>query len=395
DRALAENIVAGVVKNLLLLQHLTQLYSGRSLKTIDASVQKIIAIALYQLRFLTRIPASAAVDEAVDQTHRFGFKSAGGFVNAVLRNATRDANPPLPAEQDDPREFARVVLSHPTEVFDRLTAHLGVTEALRICRHDQTEAPTIVRLFPGVTLDQLARPGVTLSPHNEPGLVVVEPAKLLLLSAWAEAGLAQAQDPTSAAVVPALDIQPGQTVLDRCCGRGTKTIQLHAFVGASGRVVAIDPAEDRIASLRATLEQRGIENIDAIRAGMLRELGATIPTQFDRILVDAPCSNSGVLARRGEARYRQTTASLTSVGKLQSAILDDCTGALAPGGRLAYATCSIWPEENEAIVAAFVKRHPEYTISSQRSTLPQSDDDPTHYHDGGYVAILERRSDVP
>ena len=391
DRGLAENILIGVVKNLLLLQHLTQHYSGRSLKSIDPAVQKILAVGLYQIRLLTRIPPSAAVDEAVEQTRRFGQKRASGFVNAVLRKATREPDVPLPSAEQDPRRYAGVVLSHPPEVFDRLVALAGVEEALRICRHNQAEAPTTVRLFRDVTLARLQHDGVTLAPHEQPGMVFVEPAKVSVLAAWAEQGLAQAQDPTSAAVVGHCDVQPGQAVLDRCCGRGTKTLQLRDALGASGQVVAVDPALARIASLKTLVQQRGLSNVHVHQAAMLRDLKDVVPDRFDRVLIDAPCSNSGVLARRPEARYAQHAEALRSVAKLQTDILDDTAGHVTAGGLLVYSTCSIWPEENGGVVSAFRQRHPEYELASETSTLPRSDGGPTAYRDGGYVAVLRRR----
>jgi 16S rRNA (cytosine967-C5)-methyltransferase len=390
DRALAEQLAIGVTKNLLLLQHLIQHYSNRSLKSIDPLVQKVLAIGLYQLRFLTRIPPSAAVDEAVDQGKRLGRGKAGGFVNFVLRQATRDPHPPLPSADADPREHARVVLSHPPELFDRYVHLVGVERALEMCRHDNAEPPTIVRLFAAVAPGALETAGVTLTPHEQPGMVVVEPAKVAVLAEWARRGLAQPQDPTSASVVPECDLHPGQMALDRCAGLGTKTLQMREAVGEAGTVVAMDPAEQRCGGLESLLAQRGIGNVRVFVAGRMRELPADAPRAFDRVLVDAPCSNSGVLARRPEARYQQVAAALASVGRLQREILDDTAGAVAPGGLLVYSTCSVWPEENERVVAAFLAGHPGFAMLRERATLPHSDGDPAHYRDGGYVAVLRR-----
>src|SRR5688500_13642170 len=125
DRALAEQITIGVIKNLLHLQHLISHYAERPLNKIDALAQKILAIGLYQLRFLTRIPASAAVDEAVEQSRRFGRHRATGFINAVLRKATREPNVPLPDKNDDPVGYAELVLSHPRELFAGLSQLFG------------------------------------------------------------------------------------------------------------------------------------------------------------------------------------------------------------------------------------------------------------------------------
>jgi 16S rRNA (cytosine967-C5)-methyltransferase len=393
DRALAEQILNGVIKNLLLLQHLTAHYADRPLRKIDPLAQKIIAIGLYQLRFLTRIPASAAVDEAVKQAKRFGAGRAAGFVNAVLRNATREPNPPLPTAEQDPARYAEVVLSHPPELFARLVYVLGVVDALRICTHNNDEPPTIVRLFPGVDIRSLDAENVMITPHEQPGMFVVTGAKQATLADWANQGIAQVQDPTAARVVPeACEVSPGQTALDRCAGLGTKTLQVRERVGDVGQVFAVDASAHRIAGLRRICQDRNLTNVHPIHGSVLNQLAGKLPETFDRVLVDAPCSNSGVLARRPEARYAQDDATLQSLAKLQRDILDDTASHVAPGGRLIYSTCSIWPEENEGCVAEFLKRHPAFTLVGERLTLPSMDDEGAEpgYHDGGYYAVLSR-----
>jgi 16S rRNA (cytosine967-C5)-methyltransferase len=389
DVGLGENIIAGVIKNLLLLQHLTQHYSGRNLKSIDPVVQKIVAIALYQLRFLDRVPASAAVDEAVEQTRRFGQSRASGFVNAVLRKATRDPSPPLPT-RDAAADFARVVLSHPPELFQRLQSLLGTEDALRFCEHDQLEPPTILRVSLGIDPSAFESEGVTTTPHAQSGMLVVAGARRAHLADWAARGLAQVQDPTAADVVRHVEAHPGDLAMDRCCGLGTKTLQLRAAVGETGRVVAIDPAEPRCQGLRQLLDRRDITNVDVRRAAWLRDLPDVASAQYDRILVDAPCSNSGVLARRPEARYAQTPPSLRSLANLQDDILADTAPAVKPGGLLVYSTCSVWPEENRQRVEAFLRKHSGFELRGDHTTLPSLSPEPTQYRDGGYWAILRR-----
>jgi 16S rRNA (cytosine967-C5)-methyltransferase len=392
DLALAENITVGVVKNLLLLQHLIQHYSGRDLKSIDVLIQKILAIGLYQLRFLDRIPASAAVDEAVRQTRRFGKTSAAGFVNAVLRKATRDPAPPLPP-RDSPAEYAHITLSHPIELFHKLEQLLGTQDALRFCEHDQLEPPIILRVSTEkpAELVRWVPPGITLTPHEQPGMYVVTGAKRSQFAEWAAKGLAQVQDPTAAAVASHLDLLPGQTVLDRCAGLGTKTLQLLDAIGSTGRVIAMDPAEPRCEGLRHLMVQRHIDNVAVYCAAWLSDLAGVLPAQFDRILADVPCSNSGVLARRPEARYSQTPTALESLVKLQDRILSDSAPFLCPGGLLVYSTCSVWPEENRERIEAFLQRHPDFELHHDQTTLPSLDSDPVAYRDGGYVAVLRRK----
>ena len=391
DLALAERILIGVIKNHALLVYLAQHYSKRSQRQIDPLVMKILSIALYQLRFLDRIPASAAVDEAVEQCRRFGRARAAGFVNAVLRNATRHPDVPLPDPQRDPESHAAVVLSHPREVFRRLTRIMSADDALAFCRHDNAKPPTLVRLFRGATIDQLATAGVTIAPHEQGGIYVVAGAKRAQIESWARRGLAQVQDATSAQAVEHLDLKPGQRVLDRCSGLGTKTLQIREHVGPDGALVAIDPSPQRCEGLRAMLEARGIENVTVHQVGMLGDLPSTGRDAFDRILIDVPCSNSGVLARRPEARYAQDERSLRSLEHLQRDILDDTAPYLVPGGLLVYSTCSVWPAENEDQVRTFLARHADYELRHSRATLPSFREiDPSRYHDGGFVAVLRR-----
>jgi 16S rRNA (cytosine967-C5)-methyltransferase len=385
DWALAEQITIGVIKNLLLLRHAIEHHSGRRIVEIDPVVQKILAISLYQLRFLTRIPASAAVDEAVQQAKRFGLGRAAGFVNAVLRNAVRQGPPPLPNPLADPVGYAEVALSHPQELFERMAALLGAVAALELCRHNNGVPPMIVRLMPGADPAALAAAGVNETPHEQAGMWVIEGAKVSHFAAWAAAGIAQVQDPTAALVAPACDVQAGQEVLDRCAGRGTKTLQLREAAGDGGSVYAIDASDARCADLREMVRARQLANITVLHGPTVADRGADLPATFDRILIDAPCSNSGVLARRPEARYTQTPKMLQSLAKLQYT-----APRAAVGGLLIYSTCSIWPEENGRQVERLMSAYPDFELRHQQTTWPHSGERAGEYRDGGYFAVLRR-----
>ncbi len=405
DWALAEQIVNGVVKNLLLLQEAIEHYSGKSLASVDPVVQKILAIALYQLKFLDRIPASAAVDEAVKQTKRFGQRRASGFVNAVLRNFERQPAPVVPDASADPEGYAELALSHPPELFRRLVVLLGAERALAFCRHDNAEPPTILRLFKGIECAALIEewerlrdrwkakglpelPAVEIGPHELPGLLVVRGARGAILAHWAKLGLAQVQDATAAGVVEKMRITPGLRVLDRCAGLGTKTMQIQERIDVDGEVFAMDSSIFRTVGLRQLLLDRGITNVRVVLGSELSETGAEVPDSFDRILIDVPCSNSGVLARRPEARY---PLAVDSIAKVQRHILDDTVPRLASDGLLIYSTCSVWPEENEMQIRDFLSRNPGLELVEEHSTLPSFDETaPEKYHDGGYTAVVAR-----
>ena len=393
DLALSEQILVGVIKNQILLVHWIEQYSGRKRKSIDPLVQKIIAVGLYQLHFLDRIPASAAVNEAVEQAKRFGRTKAAGFVNAILRKAT--AASPLAMQSNhwgqNPSLPAHIRLSHPRELFEQLVKLLGNADAIRFCEHDNFEPPTIIRLMPGFSAVDLETPGVTITPHERAGMFVIAPAKKALLEEWSRRRIAQVQDPTAASVIDHCPIEPGQSVLDRCAGLGTKTLQLREKLGDTGRIMAVDPSVDRCRMLRAILAERKILNITVHEISQLSDDPAISADLYDVALVDVPCSNSGVMARRPEARYNQTAAALQSLDKLQISILDDTASHIRVGGYLIYSTCSIWPEENQRQVAQFVDRHSDFFLLEDRVTLPTLSPDIANYHDGGYWALLRRK----
>jgi 16S rRNA (cytosine967-C5)-methyltransferase len=392
DIALAEQIAVGVIKNHGLLEHLLS-HHARHQARIDPLVRKIIAIGLYQIRFLTRVPASAAVHEAVEQSRRFGKRHAAGFVNAVLRRAAREPEVPLPNRADDPERYAAIVLSHPPELSKRLVELLGVEHAIQFCEHDNREPPTLVRAFRDLAFPPPSElPSVRITPHEQLGIHVIEGAKRDTLAALATRGLAQVQDATAAHVVERLDLCPGQEVLDRCAGLGTKTMQIHDHVREQGWIMAVDPSEARCRGLRELLQKRKIENVAVVQASLLRQIAELKRSAFDRILVDVPCSNSGVLARRPEARYAQTPQAIESLVALQDEIMDDTAPYLRAGGLLVYSTCSVWPEENDRRVERFLAVHREFELLDSQFTWPSFDDpNPSRYHDGGYSAVLRMR----
>lgn len=389
DLGLSEQIESGVVKNLLQLQHWIELYSGRPLAKVHPLLQKILAIAIYQLRFLDRIPPSAAVDEAVEQAKRFGMRHAAGFANAVLRKAARERTQSLP-DIADPREKARLWYSHPPELFDRLAMLFGPAQALAICAHNNLQPPTIVRLSPGKSLADIQ--AITpAEPHHQDGIALLTAPDKASIARLAQEAIAQVQDPTSAKVLTRAQLTEGQHFLDRCCGVGTKTLQAYEHLGPSARLVAIDPSAERCDILRASLAARRIANVFVIQAEMYPEGIPDLPREFDRILVDAPCSNSGVLARRSEARYSQSARNLEQLLALQKKIVADAAKRLKAGGLLVYSTCSIWPEENQTVTQYLLQASTGLSLREEQTTLPSCTEDPKQYHDGGYFAVLQRK----
>lgn len=384
DRSLAEQIMATVIKNLFHLDFLTGYYSGRALDSIDWQARKILAVAMAQLRFLDRMPIHAAVDQAVEQSKRH-CPRASGFVNAVLRKAALKDWPAMPDRKTQPRDYARLALSHPPELYDRLRDLYGVESALNLCEVHNAEPPTILRLI------QKEASEPDFKPHNEPGFVILDNPIRSRISELADRGIAQVQDPTASKVVRMMDLKEGMKVLDRCCGVGTKTFQIAQAVGESGVVAAMDRSVARCQILKESIERRNARNIRAKTASEVKGLFEDLEGKFDAVLVDAPCGNSGVLARRPEARFAQGMHRLESIGRLANDILEDTAPMTAMGGVMAYSTCSIWPMENRLTVERFLRKHPEYRLEREESILPAMTTDPVAWHDGGYWAILRRR----
>jgi 16S rRNA (cytosine967-C5)-methyltransferase len=291
DAGLASEIVFGVLRYRAQLDYLIERYSGRSRK-LDPEVRSALRMAVYQLRYLERIPPHAAVAESVDLVRRAHKRSAMGFVNAVLRKVTRE-----PVTWPN-RE---IELSCPEWLLARWELHYGAETAAGIAR-----------------------------------AALEEPEKYVRISDAGE----RRQDIGSQSVVPLLRLEPGQTFLDLCAAPGNKTAQA---LESGVRTVAADLHLRRLTQLK---------NLDA----SLVVLDGTQPLPFargfDRILVDAPCSGTGTLGRNPEIKWRLKPADLDDLQRRQTALLANARAVLKPGGLLVYSTCSLEPEENEGVVAA-------------------------------------------
>jgi 16S rRNA (cytosine967-C5)-methyltransferase len=232
---------------------------------------------------------------------------------------------------------------------------------------------------------EVARGGEGARPESV--RVLEPPADLIATKAFA-AGLCTVQDETAMAVAPTLAAEPGQLILDLCAAPGGKATHLAELTGDRATLVAVDVDPTRVERVRESAARLGLTSVRCVQADS-RDLGAirdAVPTPADRVLLDAPCSNSGVIARRPEARSRLTEAHLNELAQRQRVLLDVAAHRLASGGLLAYSTCSIEPEENEAPVRALLARNAALTLISMRETLPEQGGG-----DGGFVALLRRR----
>lgn len=424
DRALATELVMGIVRHRLTLARVLSLYTTRGWQRVGPRLQQILMIGAYQVLWLDGIPDFAAVDEAVEQGKQEGGVHTGRFINAVLRNLIRDIEhrrlpidradpmrsipidmeqacqlrrPFLPDPHVNPVAYWADATSHPAWLVGRWRDAFGLDAAAQICRAGMTRPPVILRpnrlrIDEAALAKMLDKDGVQTQPlPGGRGLVVMGGASFLSTRAFTE-GLFQPQDRTAMEVLPLACkpcLEPGHVVVDICAGLGTKATQLAEMTRDQGVILATDKDESKLELLRANALRLGCQSIQIIRMDRLVETVASAGGAHC-VLVDAPCSNSGVLARRPEARYRLTTKTLEKLAELQTKVLSEAAELVRPGGRLIYVTCSIDPQENENVATAFSQSHPGWTLTESRLTLPDAGPTPADWRDGGYWAVWKK-----
>jgi 16S rRNA (cytosine967-C5)-methyltransferase len=368
DAALATELTMGVLRWRRLLDFLLDRHLKSSVAKLDLPVALAQRLGLYQLRFLDKIPARAAVNESVEMVKLARKSSAAPLVNAVLRRAAAEAT--LPAEKFLPPGLAAaerlgILYSHPTWMVDRWLVRLGEPATLALLRANNAPPRLSCAVHGPSQRDVILRALESSGARIEPGALFASTFSVRGASPSQSdafrAGEFSIQDEASQAVPLLLGVRPGDRVLDLCAAPGGKTPPLARAAGPRGLVVAADLHAHRLAAMRAQLERLAIGNVHLVQLDAALPLpfltvahdGSAIAVGhrgFDRILVDAPCSGTGTLARHPEIRWRLDPAQLGELHKLQAQILCMALAQLAPGGRLVYSTCSLEPEENEAVV---------------------------------------------
>ena len=370
DRALAAEIVAGTLRWQRGLDHLVEFFARRPVRRLDLEITVILRLSLYQLLHLSRVPASAVVDDAVDLTRAARKPSASGFVNAVLRQTLRQRNRlPLPARPDMPGDRAAALAylgithSHPEWLVARWLDRHGFDATERWVQFNN-ESPSLTlrantlrvlreEVARALAEDEIETEPTRYAPH---GLTVVTGNPLRR----PPEGLFFVQDEASQLVSLTVGAQPGERVLDLCAAPGGKTTAMAADMRDSGTIVACDVRDRRVELLEGTVHASGATRIQIVRVGVDGAL--PFSPEFDRVLVDAPCSGLGTIRRDPDIRWRRAEASLPALARDQLTLLARAAEVVTPGGRLVYATCSSEPEENEKVVDAFLEEHQAFRL---------------------------------
>ena len=374
DHALLNELVLGVLRWQRTLDFLIERYAQRPANKLDLETLIILRLALYQLRWLTRVPAHAALNEAVNLSKASDKPAAAPLVNAVLRNATRDSattlNEMLAAV---PNELAQlgIATSHPSWLLKRWLARLGESETRALAAANNTAPRTALRFNalhaePAQTRDWLTTHGVTLESSSiTPQAFFITNGKLSAQAEPLRQGALYLQDEASqlAAHMAASNLNPqisNPQCLDLCAAPGGKATLLASLLTDEARVVACDVHAHRLRTLDELRERLGIFNLEIRQLDATQEIPPDFHESFDLVLLDAPCSGLGTLQRHPEIKWRLNETKLGELAALQQRLLENAARSVKPGGLLTYAVCSTEPEEGEAVIAEFRAAHPEY-----------------------------------
>jgi 16S rRNA (cytosine967-C5)-methyltransferase len=357
DRALAAELVTGTLRWQRQLDALIEHSAKRPIARLDVEVLQILRLGAYQLVHLDRVPASAAVNDAVALAKRARKTSAGGLVNAVLRDIAKHRNAlPLPG-QTDPLSYLEISLSHPRWLAARWLQRLGFNAAAARENFNNSAAPLTIRVNRIKTssaqlVEALARHGVEIVPARfaPDGFIVTSGNPLR--TPLAHSGMFFLQDEASQLVPLLAAVQPGMRVLDACASPGGKTTAMAAEAEDRARIVASDVRTARIRLLRETVQSSGATSVSLVQADL--QAGLPFPPVFDVVLVDAPCSGLGTIRRDPDIRWRRVESDLGDLARAQGLMIRSAAQTVRPGGTLVYSTCSSEPEENDAVVADFL-----------------------------------------
>ncbi len=418
NRAGVVEITSGVIRNSIFIDGLIAQVSGRAAKRISKKIINCLRIGVYELVFCNQADY-AVVNETVNLSNRIGSKKSAGFVNAVLRKicssiknksadlSTSEPKKTLPIEPKLGCEFDIDILpdassqkgpylsnafSLPIWLIEQWLTEFGYEKTFDICFASNRRPSIYARANRGKLTAQklfgtLYLQGVDCELIEKYKMVKLnKPGNISELKAFKE-GLFTIQDITSSLVVPFLDPQPGWRIFDICAAPGTKTTQIAELMKDTGCIIATDKDPTRLIKIAENIKRLNITSVKMMDyKEFCKESADFAPA--DAILLDVPCSNSGVLARRPEVRYRLNANTLNSLVKTQVEILKLAAALVRKGGRIGYSTCSILKQENSDVVNAFIKKAPEFELEKESLFLPSAG---SCDYDGGYVAILFKK----
>lgn len=419
ERQRLTDIVSGTIRSKITLDSIIEQISGKRIKKIQKKILNILRIGVYELIFNDKTPVYAIINESVESVKKRAGKKQKGFVNAVLReterniknrnvNYTGTENPAIiPTGWDRGCEFKREILpDYDKNKIGYFSIGFSIPEFLLEKWMEQFDSETVSQICtagnrrPNIYLrvnrlkisredfiNRLSTEGIETAPVGESDMVkVTSPADVTKIWGYDE-GFFSVQDLTAYSVVQFIAPQEDTRILDFCAAPGTKACALAESLDDNAEIIATDIAPDRLKQVKSGIDRLALENIKTIDYKSFLSDDSQ-KRSFDYVLADVPCSNTGVLARRPEARYRISEISLREICEKQLEILRKASDFVKPGGAICYSTCSILKEENEQLVDKFLKENADFRESKRKLTLPCSSRDSDY--DGGFVSLLKK-----
>ena len=413
----ATDIVFGVLKNNCLIDNLIEKVSAVPVGRISGKILNILRVGVYELVYCPQAAEYAIVDEAVDYSKRVAGAKQAGFVNAVLRQVLRhirgrqkpieqsrlrETIPQtpdtgcefdfeiLPDPKESPQEYLGCAFSLPGWLVSGWLKAFGPEQTRNICFASNRRPSVYLRPNPLKTTavelaEKLRVVGVECEITAESQMIKLTSPKAITALPGFDEGLFTVQDLSAAEVVRAFKPKPSWTILDLCAAPGTKTTQLAEATGGRAKIVATDIDSGRLKKVKENIARLGLSGcVTTIEYNDVEKQGG-----FGCLLVDAPCSNTGVLARRPEVRHRITKSDVKKLAKTQMMLLSKAAVMLKPKGIICYSTCSIQPEEDGLLVRRFIEENPSFKLESENLILPSADE---FDRDGSYSAVIIRKS---
>jgi 16S rRNA (cytosine967-C5)-methyltransferase len=408
DKRLLTLLVYGVLRMRGQLDWIIGSYCRGRFFSLAPVVKNILRTGLYQLLYTNRIPVFAVVDEAVKLAKALQPENAA-LVNAVLRSyLRRNEEPAYPSEGEDPLGHIAVPYSHPRWLVKTWLKSLGAQETRALCSANNLMPPVSLRVnrLKGSRAqagDELRKEGVETreAAFSPDGLIIGDASSSLRETESYRKGLIQMQDEASQLIARLAAPQPGERILDLCAGAGVKTTHLAEIMGNKGSILAVDINKKKLADLSELTKRLGVRIIEMMSADATSDMGRSLHQQFDRILVDAPCSGLGTLRRNPEIKWRLAHGDIKAFSDMQRKMLSGAPLYLKKGGVLVYSVCSVMREENEAVIEDFLRRNRNFRLASPPEAIDKAliDDKgffrsspARHGTDGFFAAVLVRNS---
>lgn len=388
DKALASEIVYGVLTWKITLDEIIKKYSSIRLKKISPWIINILRMGIYQIAFLDRIPESAAVNESVKLAKKYGHEVSSKFTNAILRKIEKNEYDKLiyyiKTKPYTDEEIISIMTSHPVWMVSRLLKDYDKKFVIEILESNNKTPETAIRVNTiKASRDELKKlldlKGVDNRLGNLPDSIFVKK-----LTDFNEK-LYVVQDEAAQLAVLKLDPKEDEYILDACSSPGGKTTYISALMNNTGRVDAWDIHEHRVELVKKLAEKLGITNIYASVADSA-EYHTFLREKYDRILLDVPCSGLGVIRKKPDIKWTRNESDIDELIETQRSILDSVSEYLKPGGTLVYSTCTVLKDENERQIANFLHKHIEYKLEEEIKLFPN-----VNNTDGFYIAKLIKK----